>query len=124
MITSATTSAIQGPGVASAGRASRSSSRNKASGAASTTTKYFAHSARPGGSPESERVVLGTTRQGGGEGVAGARPQRQLDHVVIELGGGEMEVVHAVENEDGDERADGSDQRARGQPIRRKGRHH
>ena len=58
------------------------------------------------------------------EGVAGERPQRQLDHVVIELGGGVMEVVQAIDDEHGDQRADGADQRTRGQPDRRKGADH
>ena len=76
------------------------------------------------GDAEQQPVDHASAPQGGMEGVAGERPQRQLDHVVIELGGGEMEVVHAVENEDGDERADGAHQRASGQPNHRKGRHH
>ena len=59
--------------------------------------------------------------QAGMEGVAGERPQRQLDDVVIELGGGEMEVVQAIEDEHGDQRADRADQRTRGQPNRGKG---
>ena len=62
--------------------------------------------------------------QGGMEGVAGKRPQRQLDHVVVEFGGGEMEVMQAVENEHGNKRADGADEFSRGQPDDRKGQHH
>ena len=62
--------------------------------------------------------------QGGMEGVAGERPERQLDHVVIELGGGVVEVMQAVENEDGNQRANGADERTRGQPHHREGPDH
>ncbi len=62
--------------------------------------------------------------QRGVEGVAGERPQRQLNDIVIEFGGGEMEIMQAVENEHGDQRADGADQLASRQPNRDKGQRH
>ncbi len=58
MIRSATASATKGPGVASARRASRSNSKNNASGAASTTTKYFAHKASPMVMPRSSQWTM------------------------------------------------------------------
>ena len=122
--TSATASAIHGPGVASALRASRSNSRNNASGAASTTTKYFAHSAKPMRETEQHPVQHAAAAQGRMEGVAGERPERQLDHVVIELGGGEVEVMQAVENEDATSAPTRADQRTRGQPDQREGADH
>ena len=52
----------------------------------------------------------------GMEGETGERPERQLDHVVIELGGGEIEVVHTVDDQDRDQRPERADERARGLP--------
>ena len=122
---SATASAIQGPGVASALRASRSSSRNNASGSASTTTKYFAHNARPIASAEQQPVQHASAPQRGVEGVAGERPERQLDDVVIELGRGVLEVMQAIDDQHGDERADaGRPAATRGQPDQREGGDH
>ncbi len=78
----------------------------------------------PDGEAEQQPMDHAPAPQSGVEGVAGDRPERQLDHVVIELGRGEMEVVQAVQKEDGDEGADGADQRTRGRPDRREGRDH
>ena len=79
---------------------------------------------RADGEAEQHPMRHAAVPQGRMEGVAGERPQRQLDHVVIELGGREVEVVQAVENEDCDQRANGADQRTRGQPDHREGADH
>ena len=50
------------------------------------------------------------------EGETGERPERQLDYVVIELGGGEIEVVHTVDDQDCDQRPERANERARGLP--------
>ena len=52
-------------------------------------------------------------------GKAGHGPERQLDHVVIELRGREREVVHAVDDQDRDQRADRADQLPRHHPDQR-----
>ena len=52
----------------------------------------------------------------GMEGETSERPERQLDYVVIELGGGEIEVVHAVDDQDRDQRPERANERARGLP--------
>ena len=110
--TSAIASATQGRASPSALRASRSSSRNSASGTASTTTKYFAHSAMPTAKPSSSQCIM-RPRRSAAEGIAGQRPERQLNHVVIELGGGVVEVVQPVEDQHRDQRAGSADQRPR-----------
>ena len=69
--------------------------------------------------PSSSQWIMRPRRKAGMKGVAGERPERQLDDVVIELGGGVMEVVQAIEDQDGDQRADRADQRTRGQPDQR-----
>jgi len=58
MISAASAKAIQGPGVASALRASRSMRRNNASGTARTTTKYFAHSETPTARPSHTQSMV------------------------------------------------------------------
>ena len=58
------------------------------------------------------------------EGKAGQCPERQLDDVVIELGGRVVEVVQAVDDEHGDQRADGAGERPRGQEDQPQRRHH
>ena len=58
------------------------------------------------------------------KGKAGQRPERQLDHVVVELGGGVVEVVQAIENEHRDQRAEHAHQRPRQCEDAGEGRHH
>ena len=58
------------------------------------------------------------------EGKAGQRPERQLDDVVVELGGGVVEVVQAVDDEHGRERAQRPDQRPRRAVNQGESRHH
>ena len=58
------------------------------------------------------------------KGKAGQRPERQLDDVVIEFCGRVAEVVQAVDDEDGDQRADGTGDRSRGQENQPQRRHH
>ena len=58
------------------------------------------------------------------KGVAGQRPERQLDHVVIELGRRVMEVVQAIDDQDRDQRAARADERQRRQPDRRESGDH
>jgi hypothetical protein len=53
---------------------------------------------------------------------AGKRPERQLDHVVIEFCGSEMQVMLTVDNEQRHERAHRPDHRARHRPYCGKGR--
>ena len=82
-----------------------------------------AHSpiADPEQDPVSDPAAAGAPAM---ERVAGERPERQLDDVVIELGGGEMEVVQAVDDQHRDQRAARADQRQRGRPDQREGRDH
>ena len=47
------------------------------------------------------------------KGIAGERPERQLHHVVIEFHRGVLEIMHAVDNQHGNECAGGADQRPR-----------
>ena len=110
-----------GPGVRSDLRASRSISRNSASGAASTTTKYFAHSESPIAMPSRHQCSIRPVLERGVEGIAGQRPERQLDDVVIELGRRVLEVVQAVDDQDRDQRAARADQRQRRHPDQREG---
>ena len=56
--------------------------------------------------------------QSGVEGETGERPERQLADIVIELGGAEIEIVHAVDDQDRGQRAGCADQRPRRQPHR------
>ena len=60
----------------------------------------------------------------GMKGVAGERPERQLDHVVIELHRRVLKIMHAVDDQDGDQRAGGADQRPRRGEDEDKGDHH
>ena len=48
--------------------------------------------------------------------VTGQRPERQLDDVVVELGGAGGEVVEPVADQDGGEGAGGADELPRGEP--------
>ncbi len=52
------------------------------------------------------------------EGIAGQRPERQLDDVVIELHRSVLKVMHAVDDQHGHQRAGRSDQRPRRRPHR------
>ena len=65
--------------------------------------------------PAAQRAVKGKARQ---------RPERQLDHVVVEFGGGVIEVVQPVDDEDGNQRAERTDQRPRGEKNEGKSGHH
>ena len=58
------------------------------------------------------------------EGVAGQRPERQLNDVVIELGGGVMKVMQAVDDQHRDQRAARADQRNAVSQTDREGRDH
>ena len=58
------------------------------------------------------------------ESVAGQRPERQLDDVVIELHRRVLEVMHAVDDQHGNERAGRSDQRPCRRPHRDEGDDH
>ena len=58
----------------------------------------------------------------GMKGPSGERPERQLDHVVIELGGGVVEVMQPVDDQDRHQRAARADERQRGPPHDGKGR--
>ncbi len=58
------------------------------------------------------------------ERVAGQRPERQLDHVVIELHRRVLEVMHAVDDQHGNQRAGRSDQRPCRRPHRDEGYDH
>ena len=58
------------------------------------------------------------------KGEAGERPERQLDDVVVEFRGGEMQVVLAVDDQQRNERAYRPDQRSRHRPQRGKGGDH
>ena len=49
----------------------------------------------------------------GVKGVAGQRPERQLNDVVIEFHRRVLEIMHAVDDEHGNERAGCADQRPR-----------
>ena len=60
----------------------------------------------------------------GVKGVAGQRPERQLDDVVIEFHGGVLEIMHAVDDEHGNERAGCADERPRGGEHQGKGDDH
>ena len=68
--------------------------------------------------PEHDPMAQLSVPQPGVEREAGERPERQLDHVVIELGGAEIEIVHAVDDQDRGQRAGCADQRPRRQPHR------
>ena len=56
--------------------------------------------------------------------VAGQRPERQLNDVVIEFHRRVLEIMHAVDDQDGNERADRADQRPRRGKDQGKGDHH
>ena len=58
------------------------------------------------------------------EGKAGERPERQLDDVVVELGGGVIEVVQAVDDQHGDQRPARAGERPRQRENRGQGRPH
>ncbi len=60
----------------------------------------------------------------GMKGVARQRPKRQLGDVVIELHRRVLKVVHAVDDEDGNERTGGADERACRGEDQGKGDHH
>ena len=58
------------------------------------------------------------------ESVAGQRPERQLDHVVIELHRGVLEVMHAVDDQHGDQCSGRSNERPCRRPHRDEGYDH
>jgi hypothetical protein len=58
------------------------------------------------------------------EGVAGQRPERQLDDVVIELHRGVLEVMHAVDDQHGHQCAGRSNERPCRRPHRDEGYDH
>ena len=78
----------------------------------------------PDRKPEQRPIDQAAALEAGMEGVTGQRPERQLDHVVIELGGGVMKVVQAVDDQDRGQRAARADERQRGHPHRRQGADH
>ncbi len=57
----------------------------------------------------------------GVESVAGQRPERQLDDVMIEFHRRVLEVMHAVDDQHGNERAGRADQWPRGGKDQREG---
>ena len=78
----------------------------------------------PAGETEQAPVAHAAGAQRAVEREAGERPERQLDHVVIELGGGEIEIVQPVDDQHGDERAGRPDQPPRQGPHQREGGEH
>jgi hypothetical protein len=54
----------------------------------------------------------------------GQRPERQLDHVVIELRGGEIEIMQPVNDQHRDQRTERPDQPPRQHPDQAERRHH
>ena len=76
------------------------------------------------GEAEQQPVAEAAALERGMESVAGQRPERQLDHVVIELHRRVLEVMHAVDDQHGKERAGRADQRPRRRPHRDEGDDH
>jgi len=60
---------------------------------------------------EQDPVKVSTATQRGVKCKAGERPERQLDDIVIELDGREIEVLHSVDDKNRKERAEGPHQR-------------
>jgi len=58
------------------------------------------------------------------KGKAGQRPERQLNHVVIEFRRGEMQVMQAIDDEQSEQGAQRPDQRPRRRPNRGERRQH
>ncbi len=56
---------------------------------------------------EQDPVEVSTATQRGVKCKAGERPERQLDDIVIELDGREIEVLHSVDDKNRKERAEG-----------------
>src|SRR5499427_7296375 len=79
---------------------------------------------QPAREPEQAPVAQPPAAQRAMEGKAGERPERELDHVVIELGRGEIEIVQAVDDQHGGERTGGADEPPRQNPHQRKGGEH
>jgi hypothetical protein len=55
--------------------------------------------------PEQDPMAQPSVPQPGVEGKPRERPERQLADVVIEFGGAEIEIMHAVDDQDGGQRA-------------------
>ncbi len=65
------------------------------------------------GEAEQQPVPEASALERGVKGVAGQRPERQLNDVVIELHRRVLEIMHAIDDQHGDERAGRADQRPR-----------
>ena len=76
------------------------------------------------GQAEEQPGAEAFARQRQVKGVAGERPERQLHYVVIEFHRGVLEIMHAVDDQHGDQRAHRADDGPRGGKDENKGDDH
>ncbi len=121
---SATASASHGPGVAKARRAFAIEQHEQRIGRRQHDDEIFCPQRAAESDAEQEPIADAAAPKRGMKGVAGQRPERQLNDVVIEFDRGVLEIMQAIDDQHGNERAGCADNGACGDEYQSKGDDH